>query len=862
MPHTDGSRDPPESADPVRWARAQDVFHAALELPLEQRAAYLESACRGDHGLHDEVASLLTSDGQVGDFIEQPAAALLAGTREGRFTPRLSAGTALGRYEILEFLGAGGISEVYRARDSRLGRTVALKLVTDPQDGDAGTRLLTEAQHASILNHPNICGVYEAEEGGGLPFIVLELVEGPTLHDVLKERRPSISEAVQWAKEIAGALDHAHRRGVIHRDLKCANVALSPEGGVKVLDFGLSRRIMGPGGTCQSPAAILTDASVAGTLTHIAPEVLRGEPLDQRIDLWALGVMLYQMTSGVLPFKGATAFQTAQAILEVAPAPLPANVPLDLQRLVERCLAKDPALRFETAAELRDALHACDVAGRATPRRGEIRRRLGAAAALAALILVAAWSGDWPLLSRERPTPVLAVLPLENVSGDSTQAFFADGVTEALIAELGRIDGVRVIAPGTSMRYKAAATAVRDAARDMDAGRLLQGSVARTGNAVRLSTRLVDAASGRVIWSEDYHRDAREMQALQATVAEAIARAVEIEVTAEDSRRFATVRAVDPDVYEAYLKGRYYWNQRTGESIRVAISNFEAALTLDPTYAPAYAALADCYNQLATVLVSGGPPSEWRPKAAQAAIKALQIDGDLAEAHATLGFVRHYDWEWEESERSFRRAIALNPSYALARIWYANFLCSRRRFEDAIREVMVARELDPLSLIVNTNVGWVFFRARRNDEAIVELKKALALDPTYLQAHIRLVDSYWYAGRVDAALEASETVARLSQRSLTGLLLLEQARVRAGRPNEFDRRLTELIAGLPETYASPGAIANAYFAVGRNEEGFDWLHRAYDERANNMAYLAVEPIYDGVRDDPRFKALVRAIGLP
>ena len=847
-----------DTSDPVRWARAHDLFQAALELPPDQRQTFVNSRCGDDQALRAEVSSLLASDEVAGQFIEQPAAVLLAGLAAGTFQPRLAPGDWLGRYEILQFLGAGGIGEVYRARDTRLGRDVALKLVKDRDDQDAGPRLLAEARHASILNHPNICAVYEVDEAGGLPFMVLELIEGPTLHTLLRERRPSTMEVVQWAGDIAAALDHAHQRGIIHRDLKSANVALSAAGTLKVLDFGLSRPLQMSTGSVPMPVAALRETSVAGTLTHIAPEVLRGEPVDQRIDVWAFGVMLYEAISGVLPFKGDTSLQTADAILGAVPEPLPAHVPTELRRLIERCLVKDPALRVATAAELREALNTLPSQDRSSSW-SRIRRPL----AVVTTILVALTAGGvysfLPPLSPNGPAPVLAVLPLAGEG--AAESFFADGITEGLIGELGRVEGIRVIAPGTSMRYGTDAAATRNVARDSGANRLLEGSIVRAGDDVSLSARLLDAASGRVIWSETYRRDAREVQALQATVARAVANAVDVELTVDDTRHFGAVRAVDPDVYEAYLKGRYYWNQRTQVSIRTAIEHFEAALALDPTYAPAYAALADCFNQLATVMVGGGPPHEWRPKAAEAAIKALQVDGDLAEAHAALGFVRHYDWQWAEAEQSLRRAIALNPSYALARIWYANLLCSQRRFDEALREVLAARSLDPLSLIVNTNVGWVLYRARRNDEAIAEYKKALALDPTYLQAHMRLADSYAYAGRFGEAIAEAERIAELSNRSLGSLVSLELLRLQAGRPNDFDRRLSELIAALPQRYTSPGAIANFYFGASRKDEGFRWLERAFQERTNNMVYLMVEPVYDGVRDDPRFKTLVKAVGL-
>jgi TolB-like protein len=845
------------SADRVRWTRARDVFHAALELPQERRPAFLQSACAGDTSLYAEVSSLLASDMQAGEFIEQPATALLATAEVTPFTPRLASGMALGRYEVLEFLGAGGISEVYRARDTRLGRTVAVKVFADPDDRDAGARLLVEAQHASILNHPNICGVHEADDGNGLPFIVLEFVEGPTLHDILKQRRPSLSEVVHWGREVAAALDHAHRRGVIHRDLKSANVALSPDGRLKVLDFGLSRRVLDADHASHSPTEILNSASVAGTLTHIAPEVLRGQPLDQRVDLWAFGVMLYEIASGQLPFKRATTFETAHAILEAEPEALPSSVPAGVRHIIERCLAKDPDSRFTTAAELRAALAALTT----EPQRGDVwfvRPRL--ALSLAGAVVVSSAIAVSLLWTRAPLVPVLAVLPLENSTNDPAQAFFADGVTEALIGQLGRVDGIRVIAASSSRANQS--DSPRDVARAAGANRVLEGSVWRDGEHVRLSARLVDPSNGRVLWAENYDRETREVQALYAMVAAAVAKVTQIEMNADDIKQFATIRAVDPDVYEAYLKGRYYWNQRTADSLKTAIEHYEAALRLDPTYAPAYAALADCYNQLGTVLVNGGSPRVWRPKATEAAIKALQIDPDLAEAHATLGYVQHYDWRWEEAERSFRRAIALNPSNALARIWYSNFLSSRVRFDEAVREVLTARDLDPLSLIVSTNVGWVFYRARRNDEAIAEFQRGLTLDPAYVQAHMRLAGAYQYAGRHEEAIAESETVVRLSPGNLANVVALEQAKLLAGRRNDFDRRIAELIAGLPERYAPPSAIANALFSVGRIDDGFTWLERAYSERTNNMVYLGVEPVYDRVRDDPRFQAMRRAVGLP
>ena len=388
---------------------------------------------------------------------------LLRNDTDGTSSRLLDRGDTLGRYEILEFLGAGAVSEVYRARDSRLGRTVAVKLQTDATAPDASGWLLREAQHASTLNHSHICTVHEVEEVNGVPFIVLEHIEGQTLHAVVKAGLPSAAEIVRWGAQIADALDHAHRRGIVHRDLKGSNVVVTPDGNVKVLDFGLARRLSP--GDVGAAAAVLTNASVAGTLTHIAPEVLRGGPIDARMDIWAVGVVLYEMASGRVPFAGDTPFATASAILETEPAPLPSSVPLELQRVIGRCLSKNAAARYQTASALRDALNAIHVGGHAV---GRSRAGLFAASLLIAVLAGSAYW--WTRPSQRTVTPntaarVIAVLPLRDPSRDDAQRFLVDGMTEALVSELGRLDAVRVIATGSTAKFRDHANAIREVAR-------------------------------------------------------------------------------------------------------------------------------------------------------------------------------------------------------------------------------------------------------------------------------------------------------------------------------------------------------------------------------------------------------------
>jgi eukaryotic-like serine/threonine-protein kinase len=848
--------------DQERWSRAKVPFHDAIEVPPERRGTFLASACGPDTALLDEVRSLVTSDADAGEFIEEPAAALLADSGE-RTTPVLSEGDRLGRYEVLEYQGSGAVGEVYRARDTRLGRTVALKVLTHRHAPNAGASLLREAQHASMLNHPHVCTVHEVDEVDAWPFIVLEHIEGTTLHGVIGGQPMPVERVARWAGQIADALDHAHHRGIIHRDLKSSNVIVMPGGDVKVLDFGLSRRLAAPADGGASAMSVLADASVAGTLTHIAPEVFRGDAVDGRIDIWALGVMLHEMLTGTVPFHGRTPFETANAILGDEAPPLPVQVPARLRLVIGRCLSKDPAARYRTAAEVRDAL--ATVAAGVTKRPQGRRRRAIVAAGVAVAVAGGLYAtGSW---RAERPwnepqTRMLAVLPFQDTSGNAADRVLADGMTEAMIAELGRIDAVRVMAPTTSQRLRERAGDLRQVGRDTGATQVLEASVARSDDRVRLTARLIETTSGRILWSADYERHTRELQALYGVIAAAVAAAVEVGMDADDARRLSLIRSVDPDVYEAFLKGRYYWNQRTSDSLRTAVAQFETAIALDPSYAPAYAALADCYNQLGTQMVGGGSPQEWRPRAADAAMRALRIDATLAEAHATLGYVQHYDWQWTTAEQSFRRAIALNPSYALARIWYANLLSSQNRVDEAISQVTVAAELDPLSPVVATNVGWVYTNAHRFTEAIEHLTRTVAMDPGYVQAHSRLGAAYSNAGRHDEAVAELETAVRLSQGRPSDRAALAQGLGLAGRSAEALRIVEELVAGLPTQYVSPGALANAYIALGRREDGLRWLERSHRERTNNNAYLGVEPVYDVIREEPRFQALMRAVGLP
>jgi serine/threonine-protein kinase len=766
------------------------------------------------------------------------------------------------------------MGEVYEAYDRRLKRTVAIKLVPS-SDPRAQARLWREAEHASGLNHPNICVVHEIGEAEGHAYIVMEHVRGCRLAETIPEEGLPVERALGYALQITGALAEAHEHGIVHRDLKSANVMVTPEGRIKVLDFGLARRLDDSvSGAVVETSSWTMPGMIAGTLSYMAPEVLRGERADARSDVWAMGIVLHEMLTGERPFAGQTPFELSSVILNGAPRPLPSHVPAGVVAVIRKCLQKDPAARYATAVELNGALETArlgrqSLGARLVASLPGWRRQGWRAPALMMIVLLLlaslAVSPRWQRLmslSGGGEIRSLVVLPLANASGDPAQDYLSDGLTEALIADLGTIGSLRVTSRTTAMSYRGTNKTIPQIGRELGVDAVVEGSMARESNRVRITARLVEAATDRQLRALTYEGSVREILLLKREAVRQIAGGLRARLTPRDEAHLNLVRTVDPEAYEEYLKGRYYWSKRTEESLRTAIEHFEAAVRADPTYAPTYAALADSYNQLGTVLLGSEPPSVMRPRAAEAAIRALQIDPDLAEAHATLGFVKHYDWQWAEAERELRRALELNPSYALGHIWYANFLICRKRLDEAVAEVRKAEELDPLSMVVLTNVGWTLAFTGRLQEAIDHYHKALALDRDYVQAHWRLGDAYARMNRLDDAIREIETTVALTHRSPSSLAWLAQVYGRAGRRKEAEALLSELRGVAARRYVSPHGISVLYFTLGDRDRGFQWLERAYEERSNGIAYLAVEPLLEPWRGDPRYRDLLRRVDLP
>ena len=631
----------------------------------------------------------------------------------------LQSGTRLGHYEIVSLLGSGGMGEVYRAKDEHLSRDVAIKVLPSGTlaDDHSRERFRKEALALSRLNHPNIATVHDFDAQEGVDFIAMELVEGVSLTERVKAGPLAEKEISDLGSQIADALDEAHERGVVHRDLKPGNIAVTPKGRVKVLDFGLAKMLR-PVSDEATTEALTQEHAVAGTLPYMSPEELRGEKADHRSDLFSFGVVLYEMATGRRPFEHTLSTALADAIIHKPPEPPSTHnqkVSPGLESIITKALDKEPDRRYQSAREMRVDLERLNasVSG-VVPKQKPFRavRWLWAAACVVAVatgVLLLDVGGLRDRLVGESAPRIdsIAVLPLENLSGDPEQEYFADGMTDALIADLAKIGALKVISRTSVMQYKGARKPLPEIAHELSVDGVVEGSVLREGDRVRITVQLIEAATDQHLWTERYERELTSILALQGEVARAIASKIEVTVSPEEEVRLASARPVAPEVHEAYLKGRYYWNKRTEDGMKRGLEYFQQAINDDPEYAPPYVGLADSFNMIA--FYSNAPPMEVYPKAKAAALKALEIDDTIAEAHASLAAAQAGEWDWLAAEREFQRAIELNPSYALGHQWYAGlYLNAVGRLDEATAEFKRA-QLDPLSLIIGAAGGFLFY---------------------------------------------------------------------------------------------------------------------------------------------------------
>ncbi|HVH66675.1 MAG TPA: protein kinase [Gemmatimonadales bacterium] len=779
--------------------------------------------------------------------------------RLDRLRAALSAG-----YVIERELGRGGMASVYLASDLKHRRSVAVKVLHAELAAALGPdRFLREIEIAARLTHPHILPLHDSGDAAGFVYYVMPYVEGESLRDRLnREKQLPVEDALRIASAVASALAYAHDRDVVHRDVKPENILLSGREAF-VADFGIARAITAAAGDRLTATGV-----TVGTPAYMSPEQAAADPaLDGRSDVYSLGCVLYEMLAGQPPFTGPTAESVVRQHLAVPPPPIthirPA-VPAALERVIEQALAKSPADRFATAYQFAEALAAAGRNGRApTPRGRRSRTLLGGAGALALVTGLGLWAygrSHAPAAGARR-LESLAVLPLDNLSRDSSQAYFVDGMTEALIADLSKIRALRVVSRRSVMRYKAVARPLPEIARELHVDAVIEGSVVQAGDRVRVTVELIDAATDRHMWAETYDRRRPDVLGLQTEVARAVAREVRVAVTPEEQARLAPPRPVNLRAHDAYLLGRYFWNQRTREGLGKAFQHFQQAIKEDPRYAAAYAGLADYYNVLP--FYSRTPPREAFPEAKAAAQKALALDDGLAEAHASLAYIKaYYDWDWAGAEREFQRALELNPSYAAAHHSYSRLLAAQGRIDEALAEIRRAEQVEPISMLLKANTAMILFFGRRYDDAIARLRETLEIDSTFDVALWGLGLTYEQKGMYPAAIGALEQAASLSHRDPNVLSSLGHAYAAAGRRAEAAQLADELAKQAQRGYVSSYFFALIYVGEGESDRAVAALSRAAEERSTLLVYLRRDPRFANLHSHAGFQALLGRLHLP
>jgi len=736
-----------------------------------------------------------------------------------------------GKYRIVEEVGAGGMGVVYKAEDLRLKRRVALKFLP-PHLMDAPElkeRFLIEAQAAAALSHPNICVIHEIGETEERPYIAMEFVEGETLRDRVRKGPLESVEAVGLIDQVAAGLGEAHGKGIIHRDVKSANIMVTAKGRAKVMDFGLAK--------LRGGSSLTKSQTTLGTVAYMSPEQARGEELDQRTDIWSLGVVFYELLSGKLPFQGDHDQTVIYSILHKEPESLikirPSLAP-GLDHVVGQALSKKQADRYQTMEELREDL-----------------------AAIA--------EGLRPLKAKPRPAAVkLAVLPFANLTGDPDQEYLSDGLTQEMITLLGRLhpQSLGVIARTSVMRYKKTDTPIDQIGRDLGVDYVLEGSARREGSRVRVSAELIQVRDQTQLWGDVFEREMAGILALQNDVAREVAKALALKLLPSEQARLATARPVNLEAHEAYLRGSFHLWKLTPGDLDIAEKYFDLALQKDPAYAPAYAGRAWVWG--ARGQFGYAPPEEAGPKAKSAALRAVELDENLAGAHEVLAGIRTWsDWDWEGAWESWQRALELNPNVANARAIYAHFLMIMGHGEEALEHSQRAVELDPFNPLFHGWYAYVLYMQRRYEEAIAEAREALFLQPGFpVATNVLWLAMHEVKGMEKESFEFVKSLARVAFDDTRIDTALDEGYARGGYAEAIKRAAEALIARLPEVFCKPFDIASFYAVAGEKDRALEWLEKAFEGRDQELPYIGCYPCFDDLHPDPRFQELLRKMNLP
>jgi TolB-like protein/Tfp pilus assembly protein PilF/predicted Ser/Thr protein kinase len=767
---------------------------------------------------------------------------------------------------------------VYQAEDARLGRVVALKFLSEElsRDPAAVERFQREARAASALNHPHICTVYDVGEHDGRHFIVMELLQGTSLHQLIEGGARPIDEVLELGIGLADALAAAHAKGIVHRDVKPANIFVTERGQAKLLDFGLAKPPLGRPATYDGPTQgqLTSPGAVLGTLAYMSPEQVRGETLDPRTDLFSLGAVLYEMTTGRQAFSGRTSGTVQEAILNRAPvavARLNPHSPGRLDEVINKALEKDRALRYQSASELRADLQrlkrdsgssvALTDAAAAPPGTGQRNRWPAIAAVALALAAVVAGAAYFGAFRSQGAIDSVAVLPFVNGSGDPDNEYLSDGITESLISRLSRLPALRVTARSTAFRYKGTEIDPQKIGQDLQVRAVLSGRLLQRDGALVVRTELMDVGTGAQLWGDEFVRRPDDIFALQDELSKEISDGLRLRLSSEERERLTKRDTENPEAYQHYLKGLYYWNKRSPDALRTSIGYFNRAIDADPGYALAYAGLADAYNLGSFFNME--PPREAMPKAKAAASQALKIDDELAEAHISLAYASFtYEWDWPAATAHFDRALALDREAVLNHHYYAFYLTVAGRSEEAVTVARQAFDRDPLSASRSHTLAVQLALAGRRAEAIEECRRTIELDPSFAVAHEVLGGLLAGKGMYPEALATMQQAVALTRGGAMLLAGIGHVQARLGRPEEARRILQQLSETSKVRYTPALAFAVVHLGLGEHDEALSWLEKAYEERFNRLAYLRREPIWDPVRHDPRFQELLRRIDLP
>ena len=795
----------------------------------------------------------------------------------------ISQGTRFGRYEIISPLGAGGMGEVYLALDKDLDRQVALKFlpVEVTHDPLRLQRFIQEAKAASALNHPNVAHVYEICEASGVRFIAMEYVEGQSLDRKVGSRPLSLSEIVQFGVQAADALHAAHSKGIIHRDIKSANLIINKRDQLKVLDFGLAKVQRGSGELAATEVATQLKTSpgvLMGTVPFMSPEQALGAEVDHRSDIFSLGIVLYQMSTGRLPFSGKTASETVNLITNAQPEAIARfnyDVPAELERIIRKCLEKERERRYQSAADLvvdlenlkRDSASQISVAKQSTTSTRGLNRPALIASLLLLTIIVAGGvylyrrSDQVAESSANTKVSSIAVIPFANSSGDQNTDYFSDGITESIINSLSELPRLRVLARTTVFRYKGKDIDPRQIGRELGVDAVLTGRASQQADTLVIQADLVNVSDGSQLWGERFNRKLADVFAIQDEIARQIADRLRFRLTGEEQQLLTKRSTENTEAYELYLKGRYFYSKPTEEGLSKGIDYFQQAVALDPNYAHAYVGLSNAYASLGGVL-GYRSPAEAFPQARVFAEKALEIDDKLAEAHHALAAYKlHYEWNWPEAERELKRAIELKPNHNLTHGTYGTYLQALGRLDEAVSERKLAQKFDPLSPVAVANVGYPLYYKRQFDEAIKQYRQALELDQNYSWGHLWIGQAYLQKGMYKEAEDEINQAIRLSGGDVRAKATLGHAYAVAGKRAEALRVLNELRALSAERYVSSYFIALIYVGLKEDDQAIAWLQKAADERHPYLILMRVEPVFDHLRSDPRFIQLEKRVGL-